>query len=155
MDANTFRFRVNLTTKEFEVCGTEEFVREFVERIDQFVSAKSLTAEMLPVATSNLSSGDSDSPASFGEYMQKFSTGLSDVDRILIAGYFCQLQSEQNIFRTSDANELLKEQGYKVANPAQCVIRNKMNRRVFPDGRGIFKVSQLGIEHINGLMQDQ
>jgi len=153
----TTRLRINLTTREIEVEGSEAFVREYAEKfenllhsIDQHPQKPSPT----PVSTSIIpeAATETDLPSTFGEYLHMFPASITDLDRTLIAGYYTQSQSSDNSFTTAYANELLKEQGIKIANAADCVSKNKKAKKVFALQKGMFRVSQTGVDYLNGLI---
>jgi hypothetical protein len=157
---NPVRIRINLSTKEFEVEGPEQFVKEYSDIIENMLLALSspkVSVEERAVLTDDLNlqpaTEKNEIPELFGEYFHLFPKDITDVERILIAGYFIQLKSEDKSFKTKEANELLLEQGIKVSNPADCVAKNKKVKRVYNLKTGIFKVSQTGIEHINNLLE--
>ena len=91
-------------------------------------------------------------PATFGEYLHGFPSNITDVDRILIAGFYVQSQSADNSFNTLSANELLKEQGIKLVNAAASLAKNKSAKRIFALTKGNFRVSQTGTTYINNLL---
>jgi hypothetical protein len=154
---NSSRIRINLSTKEFEVEGSEQFVKEYADKIENLLSA--LTSSKPPTPThspeinssSPIVTANMELPAAFGEYLHTFPSSITDVDRMLIAGFYIQSQSADNSFVTASANELLKEQGIKLANPADCVAKNKNAKKVFPLAKGKYRVSQTGITYIGNL----
>lgn len=155
---NSARIRVNLSTKEYEVEGSEQFVKEYAEKIEN--QLLNLTSERLsgPKSTSDFEENGSlqvtqkeDIPETFGEYLNSFSKVNTDVDRVLLAGYFIQRQSTENSFITRDASKLLLEQGIKPANTTRCITNNKNTKKVIVLSKGRFRVSQIGIEYIKNL----
>ncbi len=153
------RIRINLTTKEFEVEGSEQFVKEYADKIESLLSnlANSKTSTIKPPANpegdlSPITPSNSEIPETFGEYLHSFPSVKTDVERMLIAGYFVQSQSTDNSFATASASELLREQGIKPANPADCITKNKNAKRLFALSKGKFRVSQKGVDHINSLL---
>jgi hypothetical protein len=151
------RFRINLTTREIEIEGSEAFVREYAERFEELLAmlAKSPVPDTGP-AESLQAPADAplaaDLPSTFGEYLNLFPGDITDLDKMLIAGYYVQSQSQDNSFATASAHNLLKEQGIKLANAADCVKKNQRAKRVFAVEKGRFRVSRLGSEHINSLL---
>jgi hypothetical protein len=77
--------------------------------------------------------------------------GTTDVDRMLLAGYFAQQQGADNGFATGEAHTLLTDQGVKVDNPSQCVKQNLLAKRVFKH-QGRYRVSQIGLDHLRQLL---
>ena len=75
----------------------------------------------------------------------------TDVDRILVAGFFAQQKGADNGFGTGEANTLLTEQGVKVGNPSQCVKQNLLAKRVFKH-QGRYRVSQIGLDYLRQLI---
>ena len=74
----------------------------------------------------------------------------TDVDRMLVAGYFAQQSGADNGFATGD-NHLPTEQGVKVGNPSQCVKQNLLAKRVFKH-QGRYRVSQIGLDYLRQLV---
>ena len=155
---NSARIRINLSSKEFEVEGSEQFVKEYAKIIETLLSALASSKPLTPILSETgdipPSGGPSNTgiPTTFGEYLHSFPSSTTDVERMLIAGYYIQSQSTDNSFTTAAASELLREQGIKPANPADCVSKNKTAKRVFTVTKGKFRVSQTGVTHINNLL---
>ena len=148
------RLRVNLAQSEFEVEGSEAFVRTYAERFDVLLDrlgraqpaepaahpAHPPCAPEVPVATKTL-----------GELLHHLPRSATDVDRILLAGHFAQTRSADASFSTGEANTLLTEQGVKIGNPSQSVKQNLVAKRVFRHQRR-YRVSQIGIDHLMQLL---
>lgn len=155
------RIRINLTTKEFEVEGSEQFVKEYAEKIENLLSAIGSSKPLPSPVIKNLEEtkptpvSGNQLPDNFGEYLHTFSNTLTDVDRMLIAGFYIQNQAEDNAFATAAANDLLKEQGVKLTNAAECVVKNKKAKKVFALAKGKYRVSHTGITYINSLISEQ
>jgi hypothetical protein len=148
-DGPRAKLRINLAQREFEVEGSEEFVRAYAERIDGWLGQLDVTANPA-VATA------STPPAppvarTFGELHQHLPRAATDVDRILLAGHFVQGRNADRSFATGEANALLTEQGVKVGNPSQCVKQNLVAKRVFKH-QGRYRVSQTGVDHLRQLV---
>jgi hypothetical protein len=154
---NSARIRISLSTKELEIEGTEQFVKEYAEIIENLLLSftnTNIPTNIIPDDTANNNSDAPDAkglPATFGEYLHGFQSNITDVDRILIAGFFVQSQSADNSFNTLSANDLLKEQGIKLVNAAASVTKNKNAKRIFALTKGSFRVSQTGSTHISNL----
>jgi hypothetical protein len=153
VDAQRAKLRINLTQREFEVEGSESFVRAYAERLDQLLAR--LTEQ--PAATRKTQGSirpDGDAlpdAGTFGELLQRLPRTATDVDRMLVAGYFAQQRGADNGFATGEANTLLTEQGVKLGNPSQCVKQNLLAKRVFKH-QGRYRVSQIGLDHLHQLV---
>ena len=151
------RLRINLTTREFEIEGSEEFIKEYASKIEELFSflIRHPSTVSIPITTPNdISQEIADAgglPSTFGEYFQIFPRSITDVDKILIAGCYAQSQSPDKSFSTLSANRLLKEQGIKLTNAADCVGKNKKAKRVFVSQKGKYRVSQTGLGYLGDL----
>jgi hypothetical protein len=149
------RLRVNLAQSEFEVEGSEAFVRAYVERFDALLDrlgdrpqSDEAAAGKVPPAAPALSIDT----ASLGELLHHLPRSATDVDRMLLAGHIAQSRSSDNSFSTGEANTLLTEQGVKIGNPSQSVKQNLVARRVFRHQRR-YRVSQIGLDHLAQLLR--
>jgi hypothetical protein len=165
MEDQMTRLRLNLVAREIEIEGSESFVREYADKfsgiLDSIIAKNIDTAaqqQAPPLAEQDVDLGESPVvqlsgvPATFGEYMSFFPTDIKDVDKMLITCYYTQARDENNSFTTAAANALLKEQGIKLANASNCVTHNLQKKNVFRLEKGQFRVSQSGVERINGLL---
>jgi hypothetical protein len=150
------RLRINLSQREFEVEGSEAFVKAYVDRFDAWLAGFDAAAPADPAPLP--SPGTRSKPASrqlraetFGELLQRLPRAASDVDRVLAAGYFGHMRSADKSFSTGEANALLTEQGFKVGNPSQCVRQNLIAKRVFKH-QGRYRVSQTGLDYLRQLL---
>jgi hypothetical protein len=151
------RLRINLIAREIEVEGSEAFVREYSEKFENLLSS---LAEFpaLPPATEGGKTTIIEAPmatglpANFGEYLHMFPRDITDLDKMLIAGYYAQFQSSDNSFTTAIAHSLLKEQGIKPTNAADCVTKNKKTKKVFALEKSKFRVSSTGSEYLDILL---
>jgi len=157
MEEQNAHLRINLTTREIEIEGSETFVREYAEKLESLLSVaaeSSAVTNQPQQSTSNppqVQLPPKELPPVFGEYLHLFPKSITDMDKILIAAYYVQAQDADNSFTTRAANQLLKEQNIKVTNAADCVKKSMKTKRVFALGKGRFRVSQAGIDYINGL----
>ena len=147
------RVRLDLGQRAFEVEGSEDFVRELVERLEEALQVYGV-ADPAPLEPVAVTSAESPSLGSFGEFVQKLPSSATEVDRMLAAGYWAQRQSVDDAFATADANRRLVEQGIKLGNPSQCVRQSLIAKRVFAVQRGRFRVSQVGRQYLRQLMGD-
>lgn len=152
------RLKVNLAQGEFEVEGSEAFVRGYAQRIE------ALLAQIAPRGDAPPSAIPTPAPASvgappatvvegppFGELIQTLPRNATDVDRMLLAGVFLQQRAAERAFATADANRLLLEHGIKLGNPSQSVKQNLVAKRAFAVQRGRYRVAQGGLAHLEQL----
>ncbi|MGI9485960.1 MAG: hypothetical protein ACR2RF_08795 [Geminicoccaceae bacterium] len=160
------RLKINLSTGEFEVEGSEAFVERYVERIDALFAKLASGKNTAPALTEPSSTSDSatvspnrsvngvattTAPSHIGEWLEHMPRSATDVDRMLLAGYFAQLRSGDQSFGTGEAAILLTDQGIKVGNPSQCVKQNLVAKRVFKHQRR-YRVSQTGHDQLRQLL---
>lgn len=152
------RLRINLAQREFEVEGSEAFVKGFADRMHELLDQlESVAAVQAPAPTAQVevrpAAGNSGaSLGSFGEYIMQLPSSATDVDKMLAAGFYVQLQSADDAFGTADANKRLTEQGIKLGNPSQCVKQSLMAKRVFMTTKGRYRVSQAGRAYLRQLL---
>ena len=149
------RLRINLSQREFEVEGSEEFVRSFADRIGELLDlfdVESVTATVMEPESPPIATASPEALGTFGEFLLRLPASATDVDKMLAAGYYVQLGSADDAFTTAEANRRLTEQGIKLGNPSQCVRQSLTARRVFAVQRGRFRVSQQGRGHLRQLL---
>jgi hypothetical protein len=150
------RLRVNLAQSEFEIEGSEAFVRTYAERFDALLDRLGSRPSPDDPPTARTESPRAASlsidTASLGELLHRLPRSATDVDRMLLAGHVAQSRSADNAFSTGEANELLTEQGVKVGNPSQSVKQNLVAKRVFRHQRR-YRVSQIGLDHLAQLLR--
>jgi len=162
VDGTRTRLKINLSQGEFEVEGSEAFVERYVQRIDALFAsldnARTETEPTLPlndvstVSPSRPTNGAAiTAPEHLGEWLEHMPRSATDVDRLLLSGYFAQLRSADQCFGTGEANALLTDQGIKVGNPSQCVKQNLVAKRVFKHHRR-YRVSQTGLDQLRQLL---
>ena len=137
------RLRINLAQREFEVEGSEAFVRGWAERIGGLLER--LDDPPAKPSGNGVAAAAPPGGQSFGEWLHRLPRNVTDVDRILVAGHFAQNRRADRSFATGEANALLTEQGIKVGNPSQCVRQNLVAKRVFKH-LGRYRVSQSGLD---------
>jgi len=152
------RIRINLSTREIEIEGSEEFLKNYETLIADYAQRikdiSQLHGKNTEIKSSNKEPDDrgvDSSSVSFGEFFTKFRKNIRDIEKILIAGYFLQLTKESKSFETREAAALLMQQNVKLTNPSAFIKANLDTRKLFrlPD-KG-FRVSDIGIEYLNGL----
>jgi|SRR5690625_2730769 len=136
------KIKINITTGEIEISGSEEFVTSHINNVDELISlfpkiksrvnhnvADNTSAETPSEAIP--SSSEQDTPELFGEWFHSFEEDLSETDQALIAGYFIQQQSEENEFKTREVTDLLKEHGIVLSNTSLSLSRLKDKKSIF------------------------
>ena len=163
MDETRTRLKINLSQGEFEVEGSEAFVQRYAERIEALFETLKPTASQelppaLPSPTSSRQSRGANGaedpnnlPDHLGEWLEHMPRSATDVDRMLLSGYYAQRRSADQCFGTGEANALLTDQGIKVGNPSQCVKQNLVAKRVFKHHRR-YRVSQTGLDQLRQLL---
>jgi hypothetical protein len=154
LDQHT-RIRINLAQREFEIEGSEAFVREHLQRVEALL-------DMLETAGPPASPAPGDPVAEsiaadsglgpFGEYIMRLPNGATEVDKMLAAGFWCQRSSSDDAFSTADASRRLSEHGVRLGNPSQCVRQSLMAKRLFMVQKGRYRVSQQGRAYLRQLM---
>jgi hypothetical protein len=159
LDETRARLKINLSQGEFEVEGSEAFVERYAERIDalfaDFQQSRISQPPVIQAAAAEAVEGNGhatmETPDHIGEWLEHLPRSSTDVDRMLLAGYFAQLRSGDQSFGTGEANTLLTDQGIKVGNPSQCVKQNLVAKRVFRHQRR-YRVSQTGLDQLRQLL---
>jgi hypothetical protein len=147
------RLRINLSQREFEVEGSEEFVRGFVDRVQELLDLFDLPPPAAAVAGDNAQATEANTTlGTFGEFILSLPSSSTDVDKMLAAGFYVQVTSPDDAFATGDANRRLTEQGIKLGNPSQCVKQSLLAKRVFLVSKGRYRVSQPGRAHLRQLL---
>ena len=150
------RIRLSSGTHEVDIEGPEEFITKHESLIADILSRLPREA----VSVGEPPAAEAASPVhpvrdltelEFGEVLFMLPDAASGTDRVLLAGKFAQLMSDNNTFDTREANQLLLGQGVKLANPSQSLKNNLKAKRVFKfEGR--YRVSRDGENHIESLV---
>lgn len=150
------RIRINLNQRELEIEGPEPFVANYTEQLTsllrQLIDPINSQNAVIQSPSESATVEVEDSSSSFGELYHLMPRTLTDVDRILLAGYFVQRNSSTGSFTTSEVNTLLTEHGVRVSNASECVRRNISTKRVF-NIKGKYRVSQHGEEYVRQLFK--
>jgi hypothetical protein len=160
--SNSFRIRLNLSQREIEIEGSEEFLNSYQELILDYANRiKENTSAIDSSREKNFRKEEQKSldhepkeAFSFGEFFTKFPKNIKDVDRILIAGYFLQSSRESKSFSTREASALLLEQNIKLSNASAFLKSSLDTRKIFRLNNKDFRVSDIGIDYINSLKQN-
>lgn len=159
-DTDGARFRVNLSTGELEVEGSEAFVSQYAESIESLLERlleQGPAAPAVPAAAQPATPAPAGAPAAasvaadepFGEVLHSLSS-KSGTDQILLAGLYVGKSRDDGTFSTIEAHQRLMEQGVKLSNASQSMKNNLNAKRVFKVGKG-FKVAKQGVDHLKSL----
>ncbi len=150
------RIRVSIGSHEVDLEGPEQFINEhkdlIVEVLDR-LQGKSASANERSATTVDepARTGNRIMELEFGEALFMLPNSASGTDKILLAGKFAQAISDNNTFDTREANQLLIDQGIKLANASQSLKNNLKAKRAFKfEGR--YRVSRDGESHIETLI---
>ena len=150
------RIRLTIGTHELDLEGSEEFIDAHMGLVADLLGrlpADAATRDDPPADPASLAAGQDGSVTDleFGEALFMLPGGASGTDKILLAGKFAQITSDNNTFDTREANQLLLGQGIRLANPSQSLKNNLKAKRVFKfEGR--FRVSRDGENHLETLI---
>ena len=157
------RVRLCRATNEIEIQGPAHLVSEWWDRLLPEIEHASVppgngTRMTQPTAlaprTPPAQTQDQPLPGVFGEFIQRFPKDIPDIQKVLVAAWYSQQKDADNCFTTRSANDLLIEQGIKIANPSQCVKRLNRAKRSFVVAPGRYRVSATGKEHIESLLME-
>jgi hypothetical protein len=164
---NKSKIRINLNLREFEIEGTEAFIDSHSSKIESFLETLKTAPPVTPEpkvhhneidATDTKTArtihiGHSDAvPETFSEYYHCMPKKSKYADKILLAGYYIQSKSEDNLFSTRKASAVLLEQGVKLSNSTVFVGQNEKAKHIIEIAKGKFRVSKTGLEYIEQLL---
>ncbi len=144
------KLRVNLQEREFEVEGSEAFVATYGARIEQLLHRLVEGARGAPAAGDPppVEARPTDDTGGIGALLHALPRNATDVDRMLLAGWYVQAGNAERSFTTADANRHLVDHGIKVGNASQSVKQNLLAKRAFQVQRGRYRVAQAGLQHL-------
>src|ERR1700737_2963947 len=112
------RVRISLTSGEFEVEGSREFIKSYDKTITKMIQR--LEGEVPPARTKTESQtgavghkATNGGRRDFGEIFHGVPKHATGPDQMLVAGWFLQEASADTSFTTGEANKLLIAQGIK------------------------------------------
>ena len=165
------RIRINLNTREVEWEGSESFIEKYQSTINEFINKVkdgNSQDKTVPYAVNtdtnyNIENekeitvpiGNRDGlkiPESFGELYAQFPRAASVSDKMLIAAFFVQSNSQDGLFLPREAANILDEQNVQVTNPNSFVKSLQKTAKVYKQA-GKFKVHEKGIEYLKELLQ--
>lgn len=160
----TSKVKINIASGEIEFEGSEEFVERRLEALPSLL--ESLKLKVAPAAPAQPplnpavhapnEQNKSNVPDTFGEWMHRFPSDISDQDAVLLTSIYVQRQSEANEFKTAEVNKMLMEHGVKVSNTSTSLNRLVSKKLLFQtrkDGKLKFlRVSKDGEAKIEELL---
>lgn len=158
MDPKRLRVRICRSTGELEIEGDSGLVRDWWDEL--FPQIASVAREKRKASTPPEDKGaerenEGEDGEPFGEFFHNFRDDISDGDRMLIAASFVQTRTDDRTFTTGAANQLLIEQGRKLANPSVCVKRLVDAKRAFRVSGQNHRVSDTGLKHVESLRMQE
>ena len=152
------RVSVSIGNCQLDLEGSEQFITQYEEPLQRMLDR--LTGDVLgsadppspQMSESRLGHKSTLGDLEFGEALHLLAS-TSGTDQILLAGKFAQNAAEDHTFSTGEANQMLIDQGVKLANPSTAMKRNLTSKRVFKIG-GKFRMSKMGEEHLASLLQE-
>jgi hypothetical protein len=155
------RIAINISERSVEIEGPQTFVESYAERIEQLLDklVSSSSGSRRTEADSEIVDRVSSSPThvdlgEFGAYVQRLSKNVTDVDRMLAAGFWVQAHANDDCFGTGESSKLLLDHGHKIGNPSQCVKQSINARNIFMTTKGRYRVSREGRDRLRLLMGD-
>ncbi|WP_314093980.1 hypothetical protein [Microbacterium foliorum] len=159
---STSRVHINLSSGELDIRGSEEFVSQYADSIEDLLQR--LRTEPIPAAapvapvlgSPDLASIETSKVAQPSTRLEPFGEALhtlaskSGTDQILLAGYYVSEASGDGTFATAEANKLLIEQGIKLSNASQSLKNVLAAKRVFKVGSR-YKVARSGIDFLKSM----
>jgi len=166
MESNNIRIKVNLNSREFEVDGDHEIIfKNFGQLLNDYLDIikkepKTPNRPNQYQTGSQPSNGNATTtefdveqlPDSFGELFNKFPKSISNVDKLLLAGFYIQSHNENNTYTVVEGTELLLDQGIKLSNPNAFNKSNVATKRVFKLSGKNFRISDIGMSYIKALL---
>ena len=161
MNSQSTRLRINLSSREIEWEGSEDFIDKYEQHILDFIESikdkEGATLEKQPSFDMQISNVKLDNntgnllPSSFGEFYSKFPRNISVTDKILIAAYYFQETVPEKLFTPKDASDLLKEQSVPITNANAFVKSLLVANKIFKNS-GKYKLSEKGVDNVMQLM---
>lgn len=140
------KIKINLSTGEIEISGSENFVNSHLENLQNIISSipdfassdsnynQTKNEPVVDVNNhNNQERGNSKAEITdiYGEWFHSFQEDLNDLDKCLITAYFIQKQSDENEFKTREVTDLLKEHGIVLSNTSASITRLKDKKLIF------------------------
>lgn len=146
--------KINIKTGEFEISGSEDFVKENLKLLDKFIkpssSSESTTpsspaVRKLPSTKPSLLS----TKGSFKTYIAKLPSTTRQGDYLLASAYFIAQNNDDRTFGTREASTLLKSVQLEITNPSQYIKNNLNSGRLKQISQRRFSFTEKGLQHIS------
>ena len=164
MSDNTTSIHLRVGDIKFSIEGSPEYVNKHYKQMARDLNLQEKlqdSAEPTEKAKSQKAAsqkGTKDSTIEeFGEWLKNLLKGLTNKDKALVASYFNQLRSKNQVFRVRDLSHTLKNQGIKIANPSglinNVVKSQNIVQQVSREGRQkYFQLTKEGEKYICDLL---
>jgi hypothetical protein len=138
---------------ELEIDGPEAIVSKWWERLWPEISQPVMTMQGAVPTSGTRAAGSNTTQIAevFGEYYTEFRPDITDADKVLIAAVYVQGRDQDRVFSTKAANQALLDQNIKVTNASENVRRLIQTKRAFVVSDGKYRVSTIGLDHLNTL----
>ncbi len=165
------KIKVNLTSGEIEVAGSEKFIEKKLKDLPVIIDAlrsqldpgaavladsKSKAKRKAGKSAAGGSKKQSSSDSEFQSWHDRYPKKLSQNDSLILTGLYLQRTTREKAFTGSSVNALLEEQGDKISNPSVCLsqlVRDKKVVQAGKEGRRVFyKLTAGGQKHAESLL---
>ncbi|APF20869.1 hypothetical protein Calab_1030 [Caldithrix abyssi DSM 13497] len=166
---NNYKFSLRIGEIEISLEGSAEFISEHYKIIKDDMIAYLELLKKIPKPTVDISKKESETvstednlenelPETFGEWLTRVPKEISDTDKALLAGYFHQINSENNVFKVRDLTKTLKDHGIKLSNPSNLIKHAAKSKKFIfqqsKEGNQInYRFSREGEEYIQSLLK--
>jgi hypothetical protein len=179
-----FRIRVKTKTGEIELEGSQLFVEKkmkqlpgLVEKLDHILDGtasntnKSIVSKeetskfkkqpkkVKPNPSKKTTSTSLSVPNSFKQWLAKFPDKIRQADILLIASYFLQHRSPDNVFKCFMANNTLVKSGIELTNLDASLTRLINEQLIIVSKKAgkltLYKVSAKGQNHLKELIKEE
>jgi signal recognition particle GTPase len=159
MNGNTTKIHLKVGEIEISIEGNPDFVsKQYREMEKELKLGKKISSglpegteekEESPAPKKSVKPAQKRKPASkettkddFGAWLQKLPKGLKDRDKALVAAYYNQLLSGNNLFRVRDMNNTLKKHEIKITNPSSLIKNVAKSKQIIEqvsrEGRQVY-----------------
>lgn len=148
--------KINIKTGEFEISGSEDFVKENLKLLDRFIQpANSVVEPTSPPPSPSIRKLPNTKPSlistkgSFKSYIGKLPVTTRQGDYLLASAYFIAQNNDDRTFGTREASTLLKSVKIEITNPSQYIKNNLNSGRLKQISQRRFSFTEKGLQHIS------